>query len=563
MNFDVLTLAAVRQEIEDRAVGGRIQRVVSPEPNQIGLEIYAKRAASHLLIQAGPVNSRVHFVGGRLHAGRAPASPLLLLLRKWVRGGRLVAATQLPLERVLELHVRARPDADGPVIEHRLIVEIIGRQANIILVDDQGLIRDALRRTSGDGARRRIMPRAPYQPPARLSLPDPSVASPADIAGRTAAGVPAWRALLQSVAGVSPTLAREALARVDIDPSTPSLDVSAWPAVLGALREIASDVDAGATQPCLVPIDGGWQAFAAYPLTHLGRRCQPAGSMSEALETFYEADDPGASVDTVKSRVLEPLEVAIARVERRIASLRTVAPTGAEIGAARAAGSALLEHAHLIPPGAAHVEVNGQRLELDPAKSVGVNAQTYFARYRDLKRAARLIPRRIRRAELDLAFLRQAADDLRRSDSPAVSRQIEALLAESGHLRRPRRKRRAEPATPIERRIRGHRVLAGRTAAENHRLTFKESAPGDLWFHARNMPGAHVLLRDPGDDPAPELIHAVARLAAHLSAGHAATAVDVDVTRRRHVRAIRGAGPGQVTYRHHRTLRVAPLADRD
>ncbi|MCY3913082.1 MAG: NFACT RNA binding domain-containing protein [Chloroflexi bacterium] len=563
MNFDVLTLTAVRHEIEERAVGGRIQRVVSPEPNQVGLEIYAKRAANHLLIQAGPVNSRAHFVGGRLHAGKAPASPLLLLLRKWVRGGRLVAATQLPMERVLELQVRARPDSDGPVIEHRLIVEIIGRQANVILVDDRGLIRDALRRVPGEEGRRRIMPRAPYEPPARLSLPAPGIASPGDVAARTAPGVPAWRALLQAVAGVSPTLARESLTRADVAPSTPSLDVSAWPAVLGALREIATDVDAGATHPCLVPIDSGWQAFAAYPLTHLDRRCQPAGSMSEALEAFYEADEPASSVDTVKSRVLEPLDAAIARVERRIASLRTAAPTGAAISAARAAGTALLERAHLIPPGAALFEVNEQRLELDPAKSVGANAQTYFARYRDLKRAARLVPRRLRRAELDLAFLRQAADDLRRSDSPAVSRQIEALLAESGHLRRPRRKRRAEPATPFERRIRGHRVLAGRTAAENHRLTFKESAPDDLWFHARNMPGAHVLLRDPGDDPAPELIHAVARLAAHLSAAHAATAVDVDVTRRRHVRAIRGAGPGQVTYRRNRTLRVAPLDPAD
>ena len=92
MNFDVLTLAAVRREIEDRAVGGRIQRVVAPQPNQIGLEIYANRAAHHLLIQAGPVNSRVHFVRDRLPAGKAPASPLLLLLRKWVRGGRLVSA---------------------------------------------------------------------------------------------------------------------------------------------------------------------------------------------------------------------------------------------------------------------------------------------------------------------------------------------------------------------------------------------------------------------------------------------------------------------------------------
>jgi len=218
MNFDVLTLAAVRREIEERAVGGRIQRVVAPQSNQIGLEIYANRAARHLLIQAGPVNSRVHFVRDRLHAGKTPPSPLLLLLRKWVRGGRLVSATQLPVERVLVLQMRARPDPEGPVVEHRLIVEIIGRQANVILVDEQGLIRDALRRVSGDGGRRRIMPRAPYQPPARLSLPAPSIAAPADVAAQARPGVPARRALLQAVAGVSPTLARESLARAGVDP---------------------------------------------------------------------------------------------------------------------------------------------------------------------------------------------------------------------------------------------------------------------------------------------------------------------------------------------------------
>ena len=151
MNFDVLTLAAVRGEIEGRAVGGRIQRVAAPEPNQIGLEIYANRAAHHLLIQAGPVNSRVHFVSGRLHAGEAPASPLLLLLRKWVRGGRLLSAAQLPLERVLVLQVSARPDPAAAAVEHRLVVEIIGRQANVVLVDEQGLIRDC----AAAGSRRR------------------------------------------------------------------------------------------------------------------------------------------------------------------------------------------------------------------------------------------------------------------------------------------------------------------------------------------------------------------------------------------------------------------------
>ena len=126
MNFDVLTLSAVRDKIRARAVGGRVQRVVAPAPDQIALEIYAHGATQHLLINTGHQHPRLHFVSRRSPAGSEPPSPLLLLLRKWVRGGRLVEVAQIPLERVLSLTVQTRlADAEGPV-RHDLIVEIIG-----------------------------------------------------------------------------------------------------------------------------------------------------------------------------------------------------------------------------------------------------------------------------------------------------------------------------------------------------------------------------------------------------------------------------------------------------
>ena len=151
MNFDVLTLSAVRDEIRARAVGGRVQRVVAPAPDQIALEIYSQRTTQHLLINTGHQHPRLHFVSRRSPAGTQPPSPLLLLLRKWVRGGRLVQVAQIPLERVLSLTVQTLPvDADRPV-RHDVIVEITGRQTNIILVDADGRIRDSLRRTTRSG----------------------------------------------------------------------------------------------------------------------------------------------------------------------------------------------------------------------------------------------------------------------------------------------------------------------------------------------------------------------------------------------------------------------------
>ena len=175
--------------------------------------------------------------------------------------------------------------------------------------------------------------------------------------------------------------------------------------------------------------------------------------------------------------------------------------------------------------------------------------------------AARETPVRIRQTELELGFLRQAADDLARADSPGVRQALEATLAEAGYGRS-KAKRRTVPAA-ARWMLGAYQVRAGRTAAENHRLTFHESAPDDLWLHARGVPGAHVLLRCPDDEAPDPLIERAASIAAHLSAARDDATVEVDVTQRRRVRPIRGAGPGQVTYRGERTLRVAPRTPED
>ena len=557
MNFDALTLAAVRSEIEDRALGGRVQRLASPYAGALALEIYGRQARHYLLLDVDPDRPRVRFATQWPRAGTQTPSPLLLLARKWVRGARLVEIVQPPAERILDLTF----DLHGPEMpaaaRTRLIVEIIGRQTNLLLVDDGGRIRDALRRVRGGDGRRRIQPGATYERPAALHLPDLAAVNPDDLSRSGERDAPAWRALVRGVRAVSPTLAREALARAGYEPGATCSQVSDWAPALQRLGEILADAARDEWRPTLVPGAGGWQAFAPYALTHFQAPGVAMDSMSEALEDFDAATAPPEPARDARQERLERLIAAAAeRAVRRLAALRVELEGSAAADELQAAGEALLAFGHGLPAGAREFEHDGRTIELDPRRSVVENAQRYFARARDRRTAARETPARMRRTELELDFLRQAADDLARADSPGVRQAIEETLAEAGHGRSTGKRRSAPAAARWT--LDTHQLRAGRTATENHRLTFHESAPDDLWLHARGVPGAHVLLRCAAGEAPEAVIENAASIAAWLSAARDDALVEVDVTPRRRVRPIRGAG--QVTYRGERTLRVAPRA---
>ena len=235
MNFDALALAAVRSEIEDRALGGRVQRVASPKPGSMALEIYGRQERHYLLVDVDPDRPRVRFARQWPRAGTEAASPLLLLARKWVRGARLVEIVQPPAERILDLTFELQGPEMAEAARTRLIVEFIGRQTNLLLVEEDGRIRDALRRVGGGDGRRRIQPGARYERPAALDLPELAAVKPEDLRRSSAQGGPAWRVLVRGVRAVSPTLAREALARAGYGANVSADEVTDWAPVLQGL----------------------------------------------------------------------------------------------------------------------------------------------------------------------------------------------------------------------------------------------------------------------------------------------------------------------------------------
>jgi predicted ribosome quality control (RQC) complex YloA/Tae2 family protein len=198
-------------------------------------------------------------------------------------------------------------------------------------------------------------------------------------------------------------------------------------------------------------------------------------------------------------------------------------------------------------------------IALDPHLSPIENALEYFRRYEKAKSAAAEVPRRLAQVEAQLDYLDQLATDLALAqDQPGIAA-VEVALAEAGYLPGAKRRTRLPRTGPL--RVlseEGLVMLVGRNSWQNEEVTFRQSAPSDLWLHAQNVPGAHVIIRTEGGDAPGATLQRAAELAAHYSAARHESKVAVDYVLCKHVRRLKGGRPGQVVYRGHSTIVVAP-----
>lgn len=558
--FDALTTAAIADELRAALIGGRVQDVVQPDRHSMGLEIYAHHQRRYLLLSIEPQAARVHLVDERLRRGVEMPSPLFLLLRKYVQGAALEAVSYLPFERVIHFQF-AHPEHGRSL----LIAEIMGRLSNLILVDRAGIILDSLKRVGPQINRVRvILPGSFYQPPPPQDKPRPDQLTPAQLhhaLSQARSGTPLWRALVQTVAGLSPQAARELAARAahDAEADLSSADPLRLKEELDALW---APLRTGAWMPCVVCRGEAIIAYAPYQLTHLGP-ATPVASISQAIALYHGQGRPSDPYAGLREAVAQEIAAARAQLERQRAALQRQRVNPEEVQRLREAGEWLLALASQIRAGQESVTVDlgmasPVQIELDPRLSPAENAQAYFARYRKAQRAAEEIPQRLQAVERDLAYLEQLALDLKIAASQPEIAAVREALAAAGYLReRPRRS--APPPGPIKViSPDGFTILVGRNSRQNDELTFRTATPDDLWLHARGVPGAHVIVRCHGHLVPPATIQRAAELAAYYSAARDEPEVIVSVVPRRRVRRQPGGHPGQVIYTGEETVRVQP-----
>jgi len=523
MYFDALTTAAVADELQSKILGGRVQEALLLDELSIGLEIYAQGRRHYLLASAHPQHDRVHLVEQKLRRGPDATSPLLLMLCKYVRGGRVADVQQPPFERILRLRL-SHPEGDTT-----LIVETMGRHANVILVNEAGEVMDAVKRVGPQMSRRTVLPGQAYAPPPPRSGLPPSDLTELGLrkllteAGEENPKTKASRALVRGLQGTSPLLAREIVFRATGSAATRAADVSQIAPLLDAFRDLFAHLWECCWEPCLAYEDGEIIAFAPYPLRQYSD-CRPASGISAALADYFENLLGPDSYAAARRRAEQAIEKARRRVQRKHAALERSLPDTGRAGQLRLKGEMTLAYAHTVRPGQtellALVDPNDPplRIALDPQLTAVENAQRYFRRYDKAKSAARSIPSR----------LKKPAQKMPRS---------RPLSVESSD---------------------GFQIVAGRNSRQNEEVTFKRAAPNDLWLHARGVPGGHVIIKN-GGRPVPErTLRQAAALAAYYSRNRHETYVDVAYLERRRVRRARGKHPGLVTYQSEQTIRVKP-----
>ena len=563
MSIDVFTISALVDELSDTLAGGRVQDVIDVDDMGIGLEIYAKRARHYLYVSADPRAPRLHLASAKLRRGLTKPSQLGLLLRRYVKGGLLAQVSQPPWERVITLDIEGREGAVS------LIAELMPRRANLLLVQGD-LILDCLKRVGPQDNRYRLsLPNHDYVPPPPITGQlEPARLTEADFArllnSAEKVSLPTRRLLPGRILGLSPLLAKEIVFRATGDPQTPARHTDSA-ALHAAFQAVIAALLRRDWQPGIGLYQGVPAEVSVFPLRHLDWQSCP--SVSQAIDKFIAAVSGADAYKSAKQPVQAAIDETKVKLRAKLASLRRSQRAEAELEQLRQAGELILAYQYTLAEGQeelrAHYDADAPELviRLKPDRSPLENAQDYFRRYDKAKSAWEKTPALVAETRLELNYVDQLESDLQTASNWLEIDDVIQSLQSRGHWQGKALKRlggggRQGPLRQVSRD--GYVIFIGRNSRQNEALTFKTANPQDIWLHVRDAPGAHVVIRNDGRRIKDELIAEAAAVAAYYSKQRENTRVQVDYTRVKYVKAIKGAGPGMVAYRNERSIFVQP-----
>ena len=576
MALDGSLLRHLKKELEEALLGARVDKIYQPNREELTVAFRGREAAHKVLFSARPGSARVHLTDLSLENPQQPPM-LCMLLRKKLLGARLTAIRQPGLERALQFDFDALNEL-GDHVTLTLVMEVMGRYSNLILVDEEGKIVDALKRVdAGMSSQRLVLPGLTYRlppPQAKRSLLD--AAAPDLLADLRAlpGDQELSKGLLAVLQGVSPIVCREIAYRAGrgAELTVKTMDeeqafrVGFFTQRVRETVEAQSGVPAMAVSPQGKPLDFSFLEPQQYGTAAVIRRRE---SFSKLLDDFYRERDRQERRRTKEADLLRLLSTHSERLARKINAQRGELERCAQRDALRVAGDLISANLYTLPKGAKTVELPnyyepGEPLvpiDLDPALTPAQNAQKYYKEYRKAKTAEEKLTEQIALAAKELEYLDSVLDALTRAETERDLREIREELGEQGYLRAQGqgKRRPAGPGVPLRFTTGdGFTVLVGKNNRQNDQLTMKLAKNQDLWFHVKNIPGSHTVLVTEGREPTPAAMEEAAALAAAHSRAKDSAQVPVDYTLVRYVRKPAGAKPGMVNYVNYKTLFVDP-----
>lgn len=565
MAFDGITIAAVVKELKESLIGGRIYKIAQPENDELLLTIKTTQGSQkRLLISAGASLPLIYLTEYNKPSPMT-APGFCMLLRKHLQNGRITDILQPGLERIVQIHVEHLNEM-GDLCSKILIVEIMGKHSNIIFVNEENLIIDSIKHISGMvSSVREVLPGRTYFIPAAADKTDPlSLSKEAFFEAVPEKTAPIFKALYGSFTGLSPLISHEICARAGIDGDTSTAlfreSENGRELLLNlysAFDNLMALVKEGSFQPVIIYENGAPTEFSALPLTMYQEKDSiRISSISVLLEQYYAEKN---KVTRIRQKSVDLRRIVQTALERNIKKydlqLRQIQDTEKK-DKYKVYGELLNTYGYNVETGAKSMEALNYytneiiTVPLDPLLSPSENAKKYFDKYGKLKRTFEALSALTLEVKVEIDHLEsiQAALDIALLEEDLV--QIKEELIESGYIRRKGGTKKAKvtskPFHYISRD--GYHMYVGKNNYQNDELTFQFASGNDWWFHAKGIPGSHVIVKSNGDELPDTTFEDAARLAAHYSKARGSEKAEIDYTQKKNVKKPGGGKPGFVVY---------------
>lgn len=576
MALDGAFLRHIKQELEEKLLGARVDKIHQPNREEVLVAFRTREAAYKVLFSARANSARVHFTAIPLENPKQPPM-LCMLLRKKLQGAKLVAIRQPELERLLHFDFDCINEL-GDHVTLTLTMEIMGRYSNIILTDEEGKIVDALKRVDAEmSSQRLVLPGLSYHlPPPQNKLCPLATSSQQVVEALNALpkDMELSKGYLAVLQGVSPIVCRELAHQVGHgrELTVKTMDEEQVFRAGFFYQQMRDTVEAVSGKPFMAaspqgkPMDFSFLEIHQYGTAAVVKEAE---SFSQLLDEFYRERDKQERMRVREQDLLKLLSTHSERLSRKINAQRGELEQCAGRDGLRVAGDLISAQMYQMEKGAESVEIpdfyqEGSplvRIKLDPALTPSQNAQKYYKEYRKAKTAEEKLTEQIELAGKELEYLESVLDALARAETERDLAEIRAELQEQGYLRKLRSKKEKPAAVSAPMKFTtsdGFTVLVGRNNRQNDRLTLKTANNNDIWFHTKNIPGSHTVLVTQGREPTETAMEEAALLAAQHSRAKDSSQVPVDYTQIRYVSKPQGAKPGMVIYVNYKTLYVTP-----
>lgn len=569
MAFDGIVIANLVKELNGTILNGRISKIAQPEHDELLLTIKGNSGQVRLVLSASASLPLVYLTKTN-KPSPMNAPNFCMLLRKHIANGRITKISQPHMERIINFEIEHLNEL-GDLCRKTLVVEIMGKHSNIIFCREDGMIIDSIKHISAQvSSVREVLPGRDYFIPETQEKSNPLEAGRESF-WETAyrKPMPVQKAIYTSYTGISPAIASELCHRANVDGDRPAEALSEDEKLhlYHHFSWMMEDVREGNFTPNIVkkgkePID-----FAAVELTqYADLEAAPFGSISEVLETFYAAKnvytrirqksvDLRKVVSTVLDRSRKKYDLQLKQLKDT--EKREKYKVYGEL--INTYGYGLAENAKKLE--ALNYYTNEMvSIPLDPQLTPQENAQKYFDKYNKLKRTFEALAELTQETKEEILHLESVSTSLDIATSEDDLAQIKEELIQFGYIKKraagKKTKTKSKPFHYLS--SDGYHMYVGKNNFQNEELTFKFAVGNDWWFHAKGIPGSHVVVKTNGDELPDRAFEEAGRLAAYYSKGRENDKVEIDYLEKKNVKKPNGSKPGFVVYYTNYSLVASP-----